>query len=341
MRTKVACKMSSLSFMVTNKCNLNCSFCSRNAKNTNELFMDPEFIGEQIGEAIKWAPLQTINLSGGEPFMHPQIEKILDIITSFGLDVRINTNGLLLNDKVMNLINKYNVKMFTISLDSADSNLHDEIRGLKGAFDKTVENIKKLVDNGCKVFVKATVTEENVDTIFDLMKFVEKLGVYGFSYSRTIPIGRATDKKDNNEKFINRYFEMGRKTSEYAMTSKLEFLIDDPLRHKFDKRIAKYFETNPDLSKVWGGCTAGCNFLYVLLNKDVLACTAITEPCGNLNNNTLEEIWHNSKQVEELRTRDNLKGKCGKCKRKYICGGCRAYAYATTGDILGEDLFCR
>ena len=123
--------------------------------------------------------------------------------------------------------------------------------------------------------------------------------------------------------------------------SKLEFLIDDPLRHKFDKRIEKYFETNPDLSKVWGGCTAACNFLYVLLNKDVLACTAITEPCGNLNDNTLEEIWYNSKQVEELRTRENLKGKCGKCKRKYICGGCRAYAYATTGDILGEDSFCR
>lgn len=341
MKTRVLCKMSSLSFMITNKCNLNCSFCSRNAKNTNEIFMDPSFIREQISEAMKWAPLQTINLSGGEPFMHPEIEKILEIITSFNLDVRINTNGLLLNDKIIDLINKYNVKMFTISLDSSNPEVHDRIRGQKGAFDITIRNIKKLVENGCKVFVKATVTEENVDTIFDLMKLVETLGIYGFSYSRTIPIGRAKDKKDNNDEFIKKYIEMGKKTSEYALTSKLEFLIDDPLRHKFDKRIEKYFESNPDLSKVWGGCTAGCNFLYVLLNKDVLACTAITEPCGNLTKNTLEEIWNNSKQIEELRTRENLKGKCGKCSKKYICGGCRAYAYATTGDILGEDSFCK
>jgi radical SAM protein with 4Fe4S-binding SPASM domain len=117
-------------------------------------------------------------------------------------------------------------------------------------------------------------------------------------------------------------------------------LIDDPLRHKFDVRIKDYFKTNPDLSNVWGGCTAGCKFLYILLNKDVLACTAISEPCGNLNKNTLEEIWNSSKQLEELRTRDNLKGKCGKCSNKYICGGCRAYALATTGDILEEDRFC-
>ena len=340
MKTKVFCEMSSLSFMITNKCNLHCSFCSRNAKNTNDIFMDPNFIYEQISEAIKWAPLQTINLSGGEPFLHPQLERIFEIINSFNLNIRINTNGILLNDKIISLINKYNVKMFTISLDSANAEIHDKIRGQKGAFDKTIKSIKRLVDNGCKIFVKATVNKENVDTIFDLMKLVETLGVYGFSYSRTIPIGRAK-VIDNDDEFIRKYFEMGKMTSKYALTSKLEFLIDDPLRHKFDTRIEEYFKTKPDLSKVWGGCTAGCNFLYILLNKDVLACTAIVEPCGNLNNNTLQEIWEKSKQIEELRTRENLKGKCGKCKNKYICGGCRAYAYATTGDILQEDVFCR
>lgn len=341
MKTKVLCEMTSLSFMITNRCNLNCSFCSRNAKKENELFMQPEFIKEQIASALEWAPLKTINLSGGEPFMHPQIEEIVAIIKNFGLDIRINTNGLLLNSKVLDLIDKYGIKMFTISLDSSDPKIHDEIRGMKGAFDKTVKNISKLVERGCKVFVKATVTKENVNSILDLMKFVENIGVYGFSYSRTIPIGRATGLKDDNDNFIEQYFNMGKETSEYAKNSKLEFLIDDPLRHKFDVRIKEYFKTNPDLSKVWGGCTAGCNFLYVLLNKDVLACTAITKPCGNLNDSTLKEIWYESKQIEELRTRDNLKGKCAKCKNKYICGGCRAYAYATTGDVLGEDGFCK
>src|SRR5690606_9152973 len=106
-------------------------------------------------------------------------------------------------------------------------------------------------------------------------------------------------------------------------------------------RIKEYLENNKDLSKVWGGCTAGCNFLYILIDKSVLSCTAVTEPCGDLNNSNLKEIWYNSKQLEEFRTRDNLKGKCGKCEQKYICGGCRAYAFATNKDILSEDTFCR
>ena len=70
MKTKVNCKMSSLSFMITNKCNLKCKFCSRDAKNDNDEFMSPEFIDKEIAKAIEWAPLETINLSGGEPFLH-------------------------------------------------------------------------------------------------------------------------------------------------------------------------------------------------------------------------------------------------------------------------------
>ena len=73
----------------------------------------------------------------------------------------------------------------------------------------------------------------------------------------------------------------------------------------------------------------------------MLACTAITEPCGNLNENTLQEIWEDAKQLVDLRTRKNLTGKCAKCKRNIICGGCRAYALATTGDINAEDKFCK
>ena len=181
-----------------------------------------------------------------------------------------------------------------------------------------------------------------MESIFDLMKFAESLGAFGFSFSRTIPIGRASEINDyQNKEFIQKYFEMGRKCSEYAKSSKMQLLIYDPIRHQFDTRIYDYLKEHSYLSHIWGGCTAGCNFLYIQLNKDVLACTAITEPCGNLNTESLYEIWENSKQLVDLRTRKNLKGKCSSCKRKEICGGCRAYALATTGDINGEDKFCK
>ena len=174
----------------------------------------------------------------------------------------------------------------------------------------------------------------------DWMKFVDDLGIYGFSFGRTIPVGRGETYNYATKDFLKKYFDMGRKTSEYALTSKLEFLIDDPLRFKFDCRSKKLLEQN-DISELWGGCSAGCNFLYVNMDLDVLSCPVLLEPCGNLKNNTLEEIWKNSNQLMEFRTRIHLKGKCGKCQYKNICGGCRAYALAITNDSLGEDAFCK
>lgn len=339
MKTEVKANMKSLSFMITDKCNLKCSFCSKNANFNNSRYMSPEFIDKTINDTLKWSDVKIINLTGGEAFLHPELDKILSIIDSYNLQARINTNGTMFNDKMIKMLNKHNAKMYTISLDSCIPEKHDAIRGVEGAFNKTVEGIKRAVKEGYKVFVKATVSDENVDEIFELMKFVDSLGIYGFSFGRTIPVGRGKKLNYATPEFLKKYFKMGKETSEYSLNSNLEFLIDDPLRFKFDCR-SKELLKEKDLSELWGGCSAGCNFLYITMDLDVLSCPVIMEPCGNLKDSTLEEIWNNSKQLCEFRTRYNIKGKCGKCKFKNICGGCRAYALSTTGDVLGEDLFC-
>lgn len=339
MNTEVKVSMKSLSFMITDKCNLKCVFCSKNANMSNARFMSPEFIDKTIKDALKWSDIKIINLTGGEALLHPKIDEILSIIDSYNLQARINTNGTMFNDNTIKMLNKHNARMFTISLDSYVPKIHDQLRGVDGCFNKTVEGIKRAVKEGYKIFVKATVSNDNVDRILDLMKFVDSLGVYGFSFGRTIPVGRGKELDYASASFLRKYYKMGRETSEYSLSSNMEFLIDDPLRFKFDCRSIELLKKH-DISDLWGGCSAGCNFLYITLDYDVLSCPVILEPCGNLNNNSLKEIWENSKQLCEFRTRYNLKGKCGSCRFKNICGGCRAYALSTSGDILGEDSFC-
>lgn len=339
MKTKVKVNMRSLSFMITDKCNLKCVFCSKNADLKKNRFMDPIIIDEIIREALKSFNIEIINLTGGEALLHPQLDEILSIIDSYGLQARINTNGTMFNNKNIEMLNKHNAKMYTISLDGCSKERHDKIRGVDGAYERTIEGIKRAVKEGYKVFVKATVSENNVDEILDLMKKVDSLGVYGFSFGRTIPVGRGKKIDYSSKDFMDKYFKMGYETSKYSLKSNLEFLIDDPLRFKFDCRSRELLK-NKNINELWGGCSAGCNFLYVNLDLDVLSCPVIMEPCGNLKKESLEEIWNNSKQLEEFRTRNNLEGKCGNCNFKNICGGCRAYALATTGSVLGEDTFC-
>lgn len=239
------------------------------------------------------------------------------------------------------MIKKYNVKKFTISLDSHIAQKHNSIRGCNGVFEETTSNLSKIKELGCDFFIKATINGENVEDLFGIMLLAEKLGAYGFSYSRTIPIGRAEELRLYPNGFWEKYLAAGIKCSEYAGKTKMRFIIDDPLRHMFDVRSKKFLEENEGkLDKVWGGCTAGLSYLYVLLNGDAIACTALTKPAGNIFEDTIENIWINSELLLNLRNRTTLNGKCGTCSKKYYCGGCRAYAFATTQDERGEDTFC-
>lgn len=341
MNSQVKYDLKSLSLAITKCCDLRCSFCTREAGNNIKEYMSIEFIENIIDEALSFSNIKTINITGGEPFLHPNIDKILKVINERNLEIRINTNGLHFTEDNINLLNKYNVKLFTISLDSSIDKIHDSIRGVDGSFDKTMSNLKRINKEGYKFFIKATVTEKNVDTIYDLMKMVDNIGAYGFSFSRTIPVGRGRKDKEKHLNIWNSYKKLGRECSNYSQNTKLKFLIDDPLRHFFDVRSIEVKKKNLNrLKRIWGGCTAGLKFLYILPSGNVLACPALIKPIGNVYNQKLKDIWFNSDELIKLRNRDNLNGNCRICENKYICGGCRASAYAASGDIMGEDPFC-
>jgi radical SAM protein with 4Fe4S-binding SPASM domain len=93
--------------------------------------------------------------------------------------------------------------------------------------------------------------------------------------------------------------------------------------------------------KVIGGCAIGINSFYVMQNGLIVYCPYLPVFCGDLRKESLESIWKNSEMLKVARSiRHNLKGKCSVCAYKFSCGGCRAYAYATTGDILASDDGC-
>lgn len=340
-KNEVKFNLDALSFAITNKCNLSCSFCSRDSAKENEEHMRVEVVDDAIRQSLKFTKLKSVNLSGGEVFMHPDIENLLDRICKYGVDIRINTNGHFFNDENIKMLNKYNVKMFTVSMDSCDSVIHDEIRGIHGSLDKTKNGINRMSEEGYLFFLKMTVNALNVNTMFETMKFAEALGATGFSFSRVVPIGRARSDVVIDENFLKEYYYQGSLCSEYAKSTKMRFVIDDPLSHFFDVRFLEGVKKVSNLNKVWRGCTAGLSYMYILLNGDVLACTGLVKPMGNLNRESLENIWFKSELAQKLRTRKLLEGRCSTCDKKYLCGGCRAYAYATTGNEMDEDIFCQ
>lgn len=94
------------------------------------------------------------------------------------------------------------------------------------------------------------------------------------------------------------------------------------------------------MERMTRGCLGGIGFCFISHVGDVQPCGYFDVKAGNVKEKPLGEIWESSRLFRELRDFNLLKGKCGICEFKEICGGCRARAYEATGDYLAEEPYC-
>jgi len=96
------------------------------------------------------------------------------------------------------------------------------------------------------------------------------------------------------------------------------------------------------------GCLAGLGVLFVGHQGNVFPCGYLPVNCGSIletrlarpSTGGLADIWHKSKDLARMRDSESLEGKCGVCGYRQVCGGCRARAYAATGNYMAAEPFC-
>jgi AdoMet-dependent heme synthase len=98
---------------------------------------------------------------------------------------------------------------------------------------------------------------------------------------------------------------------------------------------------HPDgMNAVTKGCLAGTGVCFISHQGEVYPCGYLPVLAGDLREQSFEEIWRSAAVFQKLRDTGKLKGKCGRCEFRNICMGCRARAYAATGNYLDEEPFC-
>lgn len=169
-------KYNHLFLNITSLCNSNCVFCEvKGLDRKNDL----EF--ERIKKLIKEAKdlgVKGVTFSGGEPFVYYKIWDLIDYTLGLGLDLNITSNGLLISnfsEEQFNVLKR--LKNIFISLESADAETHNQLRGGADFFQKTVAGIKKLVERNINVIIASVISNKNYLKIDDLIKFTGELGV--------------------------------------------------------------------------------------------------------------------------------------------------------------------
>lgn len=326
-------KINMVSFDITTKCNLKCSHCRTE-------ILDKDLTTVEILKIIdKLAVLNPrfIALTGGEPFMRNDLDKIIERIKSYDIAVQINTNSLLIKEDVLKkLIEEYGIDFIQVSLDGIKST-HSKYRG-ENLFEKTIKQIK-MISKYTKLIINTTVSTLNINDLEKMGEYLfekEDINCYVWGFKRLIPTNdfgkKHFLKSDDLYKLCEIWSHLRKKYKDKVMVKtdipQKNVMIKDQVlstMKKYDINIA--------------GCAATNSSITIKANGDVAPCTIIPITLGNILKTDLQEIMKN-RTMQNLINRENFNGKCGKCEHLRICGGCRAIAYALTGDILGEDGAC-
>lgn len=321
-----------ISWNTTNKCNMACKHCYRDAGNEYKDELNTEEAKSLIEEIAK-AGFKIMIFSGGEPLMRPDIFELVQHAVEFKLRPVFGSNGTLITEEIAKKLKAVGTMGIGISLDSLDSNKHNTFRCLERGWEYTVRGMENCRKAGLNFQIHTTVMDWNYEEILDITDFAVKIGAVAHHIFFIVPTGRAVDIKDE---FLNAQQYENLLTNIVNKQKEVNIEVKPTCAPQF-MRIAKQQGVSYRFSK---GCLAGISYCVINSKGDVQPCAYLDMSIDNVRNTLFGEIWNNNSVLKELRTLE-YKGKCGICIYKNLCGGCRARAaFYNDGDYMGEETLC-
>lgn len=330
-----------LAINLTERCNLACNHCyldanTLNSENSNALSTSE--VNTLLDEVALCGEGTMVVLTGGEPLLRKDLERIIKHGSSLGLAMVVGTNGTLLTRGRINRLKEAGVLGVGISIDSLDPARHDRFRGVDGAWEKTMHSIEYCRQAKLSFQIHFSITQNNVEELADMVSFSNSCGARVLNFFFLVCTGRGESMSDISPA---RYEEALKEIITLQQTN--PSLIIRPRCAPHFKRVA--WQQNPDslLNQISGqegdGCIAGTHYCRVTHDGQVTPCPYIDQSAGSIRERSFQELWNRAPAFEALRA-PKLGGKCGECEYRQLCGGCRARAISTGGDLMSADPWC-
>lgn len=305
-------------------CNINCKHCFLGTKVKNSDQLTPKEIHKLCREIVKVSGKHgvKVDVTGGEPLLRKDIIDIFNAMRIDGIIPNFITNGMLLNEHVVNYLAKNKIET-TISLDGINQKQHEFIRG-KGTYSQTLKAIKMCVEKKVPLTLSLTVHQGNQESVLDYFKMAEELGAEKVILNFLNDFGNAECNGlglPNEYKIIKEL--LNRATMEDFVFQKL-----------VNTAISKLIETVL-LPIRTDCCGSGINTCSITSDGGVYPCPSFQieqYKAGNIRNTPFDEIWNDINTFKEHRAINinTLNSVCAKCDFRLFCGGgCRAQAYYT------------
>lgn len=325
----------------TRACNMKCPHCrasATQARMPDELTTDE--IKRLIDEASSFSKPIFV-LSGGEPLSRLDIYEIASYGDKRGLKMTLATNASLINEDVASRLKSSGIKRVAVSIYGSTPKLHDSFCGTEGAFDATFKGIENIKRSGMELQINTTITKRNLKDIMNIAGWAVETGAQALHLFFLVPTGRGKGLEgdeitpDEYEKAFNEIYDFSKNMNKIHVKATCA-----PHYFRILHQKGKPSQPSHSFSAMTKGCLAGSGVCFVSYKGEVYPCGYFPVLAGSIRETNFKDIWLNSPLFLSLRDESKLKGKCGACEFKLVCGGCRARAYACYGDYLEEEPYC-
>ena len=322
---------------LTRRCNLACAHCyiAAGSWHAGEEELPTEACLRIVDEILAVNPAPMLILSGGEPLLRRDLEEIAGRAARGGATVVVGTNGTRLTGERIASLQGAGVSGVAVSVDSLDASYHDRFRHGQDALSDTLAAIPRLRARGLDFIVQTTVTRGNRTELAMIAEWAAGEGAVAFNVYFLVATGRAEGMRGltpaENEEVLGELVALERRWRGRMM-------VRSKCMPAIMRRVHEDDSGSPLLAYATR-CPCGVQYCRITPDGKVTPCPYLPVVAGDLSESSFGEIWRESEVFARLRD-GALEGRCGACEYRVVCGGCRARAYAESGDALAEDPAC-
>lgn len=344
----------------TQACALACRHCRASARPGRDPLELTTEEGRRVVQQTAEMGTPLIVFTGGDPVNRPDLPDLIAEGKARGLrTATIPAATDALTAELICRLKDAGLDQLALSLDFPEAALHDAFRGVPGAFERTMRAASWAHGAGLPLQINTTVCADTLPYLDRMAAFVERLGIVFWEVFFLVPTGRGSVMGGLRPEQCERVFALL-----HGVQEKSSFILKVTEAPHYRRHVAQrvrratghhgrppgavempsLLTTSEGPGHTVGlaprGVNAGNGFLFVSHRGEVFPSGFLPVSVGSVRERHLADIYRSAPLLRALRDPDRLKGRCGYCEFREICGGSRSRAHALTGDPFATDPWC-
>jgi radical SAM protein len=342
-----------IAWEITRSCAYACVHCRANAQHHR----DPQELDTQesfrLIDRLAEFGNPILIFTGGDPMMRPDLFELIEYAAQKGLRCSLTPTATALPTiERLKLAANAGIRRIALSLDAPTKTVHDGFRQVEGSWDRTMKILHNAQQVGISAQVNTTVSQFNLALLPEMVPFIEEVGAVQWSVFFLVPTGRAQIpwmiSPEDHERVFNWLYDLSKSAPfDIKATAAPMYRRVAIQRKKTEMGSGSEvtfqgagFQYADGLDRPTKGVNDGNGFLFISHIGEIMPSGFLPISLGNVRDDDIVQVYREHPVFRDLRDPSKLKGRCGICEFRDVCGGQRGRAYGVTGDYLETDPAC-